>query len=711
MSAITSDAPRSAHAGAGRGPIDGLPAGIDPTLERGLEALMGKLRTDGSGGLHWCAELEGDSILNSEYLLMKVMLGQEAAPAATPEDLRLFEKLCVYLRMLQRTDGTWGQYPGSPPDVSAMVKAYFALKLWGDDRDAPHMARAREAILKMGGAEAINTFSMFYLAGLGQVSWDACPAIPPEVVLLPRWFPFHLDKVAAWTRTMILPLAICTALRPTRRLPSHLGIGELFLDQSKRERLNQQRVPGDPLNWTNIFLTTDAALKRFQHMGITPMRRRALKKAEHWLLDRMTPETTDGLGAIFPPMVYIQVAFKALGYERSHPVIQNAERELDRFIVDEEDHTRIQPCFSPVWDTGTALYAACESGLTAGEDQRIEQVCDWLLEREVTMVGDWINNLRKQDRSMKMGPGGDVGAAGRGGAWAFEYRNDWYPDVDDTAMVTTALWRASMGMGVKGERYRAAALRGVRWMLAMQNDDGGWAAFDRTKDRRWMEHVPFADHNAMQDPSCADITGRTIEALVTCGVARTHPAVRAGVDYIKREQRDAGCWWGRWGVNFLYGTWQAIGGLYHAGEDLNQPYLKRTQAWLRAAQNDDGGFGETANSYLDESLMGSGPSTPSQTAWGAMALMYLVGAQDESVARAMRYLADVQLDDDAPASAPEHIVGEPGGAWREKWYTGTGFPKVFYLRYHLYRHYFPVMALGRFRRWSNDSGLWASPRR
>ncbi len=700
-------------------PAPTSPAGVqarlshDPTqaLERGLAALMSKLHADmgagggGGGGAHWCAELEGDSILNSEYLLMKWMLGQEAAPAATPDDLALFEKLAVYLRWLQREDGTWGQYPGSPPDLSAMVKAYFALKLLGDDRDAPHMRRAREAILAMGGAENINTFSAFYLAGLGQISWDACPAIPPEVALLPRWFPFHLDKVAAWTRTMILPLAICTALRPTRRLPSHLGIGELFVDQSKRQRLNKARVPGDPLNWTNVFLTVDSALKGLQRRGVTPMRTRALRVAERWLLDRMTPQTTDGLGAIFPPMVYIQVALKAMGYDRSHPVIVSAERELDRFIIPREDHARIQPCFSPVWDTGTALYAACEAGLAGAADERIARVCDWLCDREVTMVGDWINNLRPADRAMRMGPGGDAGA------WAFEYRNDWYPDVDDTAMVCTALWRASVGAGASGERWRAAATRGVRWMLAMQNDDGGWAAFDRTKDRRWMEHVPFADHNAMQDPSCADITGRTLEALATCAVPRTHPAVRTGVDFIKREQRPQGCWWGRWGVNFLYGTWQAVGGLYHAGEDLSQPYLRKTESWLRAAQNEDGGFGESADSYLDESLMGRGPSTPSQTAWGAMALMYLVGAEDEAVERAMDYLHRTQLADDAPAEPPRHIVDEPAGAWRDQWFTGTGFPKVFYLRYHLYRHYFPGMALARFDRWRRQPQLWGAPGR
>lgn len=655
-------------------------------LDRAVDALFQKQHADG----HWCAELEGDSILNSEYLLMKVALGQHVAPAATPRDLERFRKMCVYLRRLQRKDGTWGQYPGSPPDLSATVKAYFALKIFGDSPDAPHMAAARTATLRLGGAENINTFSMFYLACLGQVSWDACPAIPPEVALLPRWFPFHLDKVAAWTRTMILPLALCTALRPVRHLPSTLGIGELFLNQSRRNTLNKPWDRADPVGWTNIFLTIDRALKLAQRWGITPGRQTAIRAAERWLLERITPETTDGLGAIFPPMVYIQIAFQALGYPREHPVIQNAERELDRFIVEEADHIRIQPCFSPVWDTGIALYALTEAGYTAASDPRVDRCCRWLREREVAMVGDWINNLRPQDRSMRMGPGGDAGA------WAFEYRNDWYPDVDDTAMVCKALRRA--GDVSPAEPNRAAAARGVRWILAMQNDDGGWAAFDRTRDRRWMEHVPFADHNAMQDPSCADITGRTIESLITNGVPRDHPAIQRAVAYLLREQRPQGPWWGRWGCNFLYGAWQALGGLAAVGADPHSPHVQRAIAWLRSVQNEDGGFGESANSYLDEGLMGQGPSTASQTAWGLASLLYALPPDDSSVLRAVDYLCRTQLAAPAPAEPPAHILAEPEGAWREQWFTGTGFPKVFYLRYHLYRHYFPVMSLARFVR-------------
>lgn len=740
-----------------------LEARAAEAVDAAVEALLGKLRTDGqrwgaaaagetadTGGLHWCAELEGDSILSSEYLLMKLILGQEndvEGAGGRRIGRRTLERIANHLRLTQRADGTWGQYPGSGPDISACVKAYLALKCFGDGADAPHMRRARERILALGGAEKCNTFSTFYLACLGQVDWDACPAIPPEIVLLPRWFPFHMDKVAAWTRTMILPLAICSALRPVRELPAQWGIDELFVDRKYKKRLSKEWEREEPVCWKNFFLACDRFLKVVQKLNLSPVRAVSLKRAEAWILDRVRPETTEGLGAIFPPMVYLQVAFKALGYSREHPVMVQAERELDDFCIEgftngngadgvekgkhgqdahatKQDHVRLQPCFSPVWDTGIALYALTEAGLNT-RDSRIARVCEWLIAHQVRMNGDWERNLRPEDRGVTLGSDDPrLGAAG----WAFEYRNEWYPDNDDTAMVAKALWRASdqQSSRSRDQQMKATAARSARWLLAMQNDDGGWAAFDRTVDRPWMEAIPFADHNAMQDPSCADVTGRTIEALVTCGVSNHHPKVRAAVRYLLGKQEPEGCWWGRWGVNYLYGTWQALGGLVYAGFDPECDVVQRAVRWVLSVQNADGGFGESANSYLDRALMGKGPSTASQTAWGLMCLLYALPPEHEACRRAAHWLCDHQLVEDkasfeagvcAAASegvenpgsrelAPGDFVHDRAGSWVEHWFTGTGFPKVFYLRYNMYRHYFPVMALARWVRMSRGGHLF-----
>lgn len=710
------------------------------TLEDALRALDAKLMIDPRepeapgrpAPLHWCAELEGDSILSSEYLLMKLFLNQqddrespEPGPDGQPGGYRVgrptLERIANHLRLTQREDGTWGQYPGSGPDISACVKAYFALKCFGDPIDAPHMARARERIRALGGAEKCNTFSTFYLACLGAVEWTACPAVPPEVMFLPRWFPFHLDKVAAWTRTMIVPLAICTALRPVR-VPTDargnpINIDELFLNTRYKRVLSKPWDRDEPITWRNFFLACDRFLKVVQRLRLSPLRKSALKAAERWIVDRVRSETTEGLGAIFPPMVYLQIAFTALGYTRDHPVIRKAELDLDDFIIDEPNpdprlnHVRLQPCFSPVWDTGIALYAMTEAGHTAGNSPRLARVCDWLTRKQVRMTGDWARNLRPEDRRIRLG----VDAA----AWAFEYKNDWYPDVDDTAMIAKAMWRAGAGEG--GADIRATAAKAARWIVAMQNDDGGWAAFDRTRDRPWMEAIPFADHNAMQDPSCADITGRTIESLVTCGMETTHPAIVAAVRYLLEKQEPEGCWWGRWGCNYIYGTWQALGGLVHAGIAPSHPAIARAIAWVKSVQNLDGGFGETANSYLDRSLMGKGPSTASQTAWGLACLLYACPPSDPAVERAVRWLCDHQIyQDKAPFEkamctgvntaeegtdeyAATDFMSDSAGAWAEHFFTGTGFPKVFYLRYNLYRHYFPVMSLARYVRAAGGS--------
>jgi squalene-hopene/tetraprenyl-beta-curcumene cyclase len=638
---------------------------------KAIGALLSLQHGDG----HWCGELQGDSILESEYLLMKFILGQEDEPMADGRPGReVLGRIADFLRSLQRDDGGWGQFPGSGVDLSATVKAYTALKLMGDDPDDEHMVRARRTIINRGGAENCNSFSNFFLACLGQISWNALPEIPPEIIFLPKWFYFNLSKASAWTRTMIMPLSIVSALRPTRRLPASMGIDELFCDQRKRHSLINHRseAPG----WAAFFMGVDRMIKLARGVGAVPLRRLALARAEQWVLRRAGHGgvETDGLGAIFPPMVYIQIVLKTLGYERDDPVVRRAERELDEFFIEENGSIRIQPCFSPVWDTGIALYALGEQAEAADHDA-LDRAARWLTDRECTCRGDWANNVERNVEA---------------GAWWFEYRNGWYPDVDDTAMVAMALRRAG------GERNLAAGERGVRWMLAMQNDDGGWAAFDRTRHRRALEYIPFADHNAMQDPSCPDITGRVVEALAAHGLTNEHPAVRRAIEFIRGRQHPGGGWFGRWGVNYIYGTWQALVGAIDSGEDPQQEWIRRAGNWIKSIQKDDGSFGESANSYEDESLRGQGPSAASQTAWAAMVLQAVFGPDDPDLRRAIGWLVRTQLTDEEAADPARNPDGDPAGSWFEPWFTGTGFPRVFYLRYHLYRLYFPVMALGRY---------------
>jgi len=676
---------------------------ISLCLQRAIGALLSLQKPDG----HWCGELQGDSILESEYLLMKFILGQEREPMADgsdgPETLNAIAK---YLRGLQCEDGSWGQYPGAKIDLSATVKAYFALKLMGDSPDAEHMVKARHAVRVHGGAERCNSFTNFYLACLGQISWNAVPAIPPELVFLPRWFYFHMTKVSAWTRTMILPLSLVVTLRPMRALPKERGIDELFVDPGARHRM--KNMTAAPRNWSRVFLGIDRALKFAHRFGGTPLRRLAIRAAEKWIIDRASqdaPATTAGLGAIFPPMVYLQIAFKALGYARSHPVIQRAERDLDEFFIRDGDAIRIQPCFSPVWDTGIALYALTDTGMGA-RDETVGRACEWLRSKECDFLGDWVQNLDARSRAMLPRVTSVDGSMKFRGGWWFEYHNAWYPDNDDTAMVAMALKRAG------GAANAEAATRGVQWLLAMQNDDGGWAAFDKTTHRQILEYIPFADHNAMQDPSCPDITGRVLECLSWHGYTVAHPAVHKAVEYIKSHQVRAvsaladsrqptadsqlGCFFGRWGVNYIYGTWQAVIGPIRCGVPRNEPWIQRAGNWIKSVQQADGSFGESADSYEDPSLMGKGPSTASQTAWAAMILQEVFGADDPDLARAIKWLVNTQLSE-ADAKDPQtNPDGDPASSWVETWFTGTGFPKVFYLRYHLYRLYFPLMAIGRF---------------
>ena len=618
---------------------------LEEAIARAQGALLSKHQPDG----YWCAELQGDSILESEYILLKFILGHDNDP-----DLPL---IANYLRSLQTRSGGWNMYPGGPDDLSGTVKAYFALKLMGDDPHSHHMIAARRVCKKLGGAENCNSFTKFYFAALGQISYDACPSIPPEIVLIPKLFYFNLYAVSAWSRTMILPLAIVSTLRPVRNVPETQGIRELYNNYAVANSTSG-RLIGLPRSWRQMFLFIDKALKAFEKTSIMPLRPKALREAEKWILEHL--DKAEGLGAIFPPMVYVLIVFKALGYAEDHPLVLKAHKDLRDLFIREEDSIRIQPCFSPVWDTGIALNALAEVGMDAN-DAVAKKTTEWLLGKECREASDWAKNCPNVEPS----------------GWFFEYSNPHYPDVDDTAMVVMSLNR------VGGEVATEAVKRGIDWLFALQNEDGGWAAFDKTRNRPILEHVPFADHNAIQDPSCPDITARVLECLGRCGYTVAHPGVRKAIAFIRATAELDGCWFGRWGVNYIYGTWQVLTGLAAVGERMDHRYIHKAADWLRSCQKSDGSWGETCDTYENPALKGQGESTPSQTAWGAMGMMAACGPDDPSVRAAIRWLIDNQAAD---------------GNWEENWYTGTGFPRVFYLKYHLYRLYFPLMALGRYRR-------------
>lgn len=628
------------------GQSEGLAGRIRLAAARAEAHLLDLQRPDG----HWCAELEGDSILESEYILLMAFLGREGEDdcqraARSMEDQAL-------------PAGGWAIYPGGPPDVSATVKAYFALKLLGRDPQGQLLAKARDVVLSLGGARKSNSFTRFYLALLGQFPYSGCPSVPPELALLPRWFPVHLGEMSSWTRTIVVPLSIVSACKPVRNLPESRGIRELFLDDPFAPAW-----PATPtrklVSWTNFFLAVDWMAKKIEpFMG--PVRRASLAASLEWMRNRFVD--SDGLGAIFPPMIYTVIALKCMGVAEDSDEMRWAMRQIDDLKLRDRHRVWLQPCLSPVWDTALSLNALAECGHTA-EGMAVASANEWLAGREVLRRGDWA------DRIPGIEPGG----------WYFEYRNSFYPDTDDTAMVLMALARTGSA-SCEGQPDRIR--RAVRWLVAMQNSDGGWAAFDRDITREFLTKVPFADHNAMLDPSCPDITARVLEALAEFGLRAGDPVCDKALAFLRKTQEPTGAWIGRWGVNYIYGTWQVLVGLEKAGVGPGDPMVARAAAWLKSVQQPCGGWGESCASYDDPSLAGQGEPTASQTAWAVMGLM-AAGERGPVVRRALEWLSARQL---------------PSGGWEEEPFTGTGFPKVFYLKYHYYRLYFPLMALARSRR-------------
>jgi len=620
------------------------------SLEAGRGYLLSIQQPDG----HWVGELEGDTILESEYVLLRHFMG-----CLDAERLR---KLANYIRKVQRPEGGWSIFPGGPIEVSSSVKAYLALKLAGHTVDEPEMVRAREAILAAGGVTACNTFTKIYLSIFGQYEWDGCPVVPPELILLPGWFYLNLYELSSWSRTIVVPLAILSHFRPSSPLP--VSIDELFVGGRPKDtrKLRLQRE-SKPVCWRNFFLTIDRCLHFCERHQLLPWRKRALKSCETWMVQRF--RKSGGLGAIFPPIVNALMAMRCLGYPDTHPEVLGQWREIEAFEIEENDTLRLQPCVSPVWDTALCAMSLSAAGM-APDDPALTTAGSWLLERRIREKGDW---------AVKR-PNAPVAA------WYFEYANEFYPDVDDTIAVLMALDGVRLP-GDEDAQKTEIARQAIEWVFAMQCRDGGWASFDVDNDRMVFTQIPFADHNAMLDPPTADITGRTLEMLARYGYDANHPRLQPAIAFIQKEQEPDGAWFGRWGVNYLYGTWQVLKGLAVIGEDMSKPYVQKAAKWLLDHQNPDGGWGESCLTYNEPALRGQGPSTASQTAWALMGLISAGQVNSDSVRRGVEYLLRTQNQD---------------GSWDEDEYTGTGFPKVFYLKYHLYCKYFPVFALGMYAR-------------
>ncbi len=629
-------------------PHESVSAADDGRVEAAVEELRAALVELQDDDGPWIFELEADATIPSEYILLEHFLDEI--------DDEVEAKLATYLRRRQGEHGGWPLYYGGDFNISASVKAYYALKLAGDDVEAPHMRRAREAILAHGGAARCNVFSRTTLALFGQVPWRAAPVMPVEIMLLPGWFPFHLSKVSYWTRSVLVPLMVLMALKPRARNPRRVGIAELFVTAAEEERDYLINPTGS--RWGDAFLHIDKVLRVVEPMLPRTGRERAIRLAMAFVSERLNGE--HGLGAIFPAMANSVMAFDTLGYGDDHPDLVAAKTAIKKLLVLNGTEGYCQPCVSPVWDTGLGALAMMEAG-ESGDGQAIRKASDWLAEREVTHVkGDWA--YRRPD----LEPSG----------WPFQFANPHYPDIDDTAVVVMALDRAG------DPRHRDAIARAERWILGMQSENGGWGSFDADNTYYYLNHIPFADHGALLDPPTADVSARCVSMLAQLGYGRDDAALARGLDYLKRVQEDDGSWFGRWGTNYIYGTWSVLSALNAASEDMQAPHIRKAVSWLKSRQREDGGWGEDGATYWAERKNECKESTASQTAWALLGLMAAGEVDSEAVERGIEYLL----------AAPRNGVG-----WDEEWHTAIGFPRVFYLRYHGYSAYFPFWALARYQ--------------
>ncbi len=597
---------------------------------------------------YWVGELEADTTLESDSIKFWHLLGRV--------DSQRQQKLVRTILKNELPSGGWPIYAGGPPEINATVKAYVALRLAGYPKEDPVLKRNRELIIRLGGLERVNSFEKTYLALFGAYPWGQVPALPPELIFLPNSFYFNIYEISYWSRAILIPLAVVYSTRPSSK--TQLDLEELWVNPG-RKRAKVTNFQKGGAFWRGFFIGANAFLKWHESRNWKPFRAKALKMCDRWITDRLVE--TDGLGAIFPAMMNAVFALKGLGYRDGDPLYERQVLEMERLELADGEGLKVQPCFSPIWDTALAAYALGKSQVPAAS-LALRRSVDWMLEQEIRRWGDWtVKNCK-----------------GRPGGWAFEFRNPYYPDVDDTAQVLLSFYEVYGGVSSQPEKPRGAFQRALDWMLTMQNKDGGWSSFDKDNNRTPLTHFPFADHNAMLDPSACDITGRILELLGKIGTPKDHPAVRRALDFLLENQDPDGTWFGRWGVNYIYGTWLALRGLRAIGEPMDSLRYQRAGRWLISRQNSNGGWGESCRSYDDPSLKGQGPSTASQTAWALMALISLGMVAEPAFQRGLQYLISSQEQD---------------GNWSEDWFTGTGFPRVFYLKYHLYRTYFPLLAL------------------
>ena len=619
--------------------------GLDRVIGEAADSLRARQKSDG----HWVFDLEADVTIPAEYIMLNHYLDERE-----PE---VEAQLADYIRSIQGEHGGWAPFHRGDFDMSASVKAYFSLKLAGDDIDAPHMKRVREAILARGGAAQANVFTRYALALFGEVPWRAVPVMPVELMLAPDWFPINVYKFSYWSRTVIAPLLILAALKPRAKNPLGVRIQELFVLPPDEVKVYLRNATG---RWGgNAFLLLDKILRVIEPRVPKKMRARAIQNAVTFFTERLNGE--DGLGAIFPAMANSVMAMEALGYDKNDPRLVTAKRSIKKLLTKGEGKTFCQPCVSPIWDTGLAVQAMMDAG-DGPNDFSVRGSCDWMKDRQILdVVGEW------EKKRPGLRPGG----------WAFQYNNAHYPDVDDTAVVGMALHRADP------QRYAEAIARAAEWIVGMQSTNGGWGAFDIDNNAFYLNHIPFADHGALLDPPTADVSARCISLLAQIGYERNNPAVARGIAYLKADQEADGSWFGRWGTNYIYGTWSVLNALNAAGEDMAQPYVRRAVDWLIEHQNADGGWGEDGATYWKERRYENKASTPSQTGWAVLGLMAAGEVEHAAVKRGVDFIL----------AAPR----EADGRWKEPWFTAVGFPRVFYLRYHGYAAIFPLWALARYR--------------